>query len=542
MDNRAKKALEEAAATLHINTDCFYQGKEYNIVEFCQNHLNLPLEETIKVSKSLIDIMPVVYLTEWDIAKADNLQKSVGDRIRAGISGKNRQGNPNQNTFGNAFKRMTQGVGNFFDTKGSATRNAPMIKVTDRNTNRVQYYAFPDLDLTRDSAGHKKVLDTIEQSLNKPNEGKTAEQVMANSPDWLAAQQNGKAITINTAPADQNKKTEVVNILKALDNTVRGNLTKATKYSFMSNDELTNIKNEIAKAANIATDTIDKANTQAPTNVPQEAATGVEAVKKAEAGSTAEPQQTPNAPAEPVQQEAPESSVTDFYANALGKAPAQVQPQVPEAPAAQEEPAVAPATTTIDSSEVSPDTQFEVGGENPGITSEDLAQAASAKMQPQQELSPNINTMAPSVPLASPQELSAPQPAEGETGVAIPPLPAEGQELQPQELGEPAIAPETSGIQNTPLATSPQAPAQTFTTPYNPVDLAARARELRASNTPAQPNTVTVNAPAAVPPVEDLGKASTRPSAQRTVLQRNPVTVPQPKVKIPTTPTHPTVQ
>ena len=129
-----------------------------------------------------------------------------------------------------------------------------------------------------------------------------------------------------------------------------------------------------------------------------------------------------------------------------------------------------------------------------------------------------------------------------ETGVAVPPLPAEGQELQPQDLGEPAIAPETSGIQNAPLATSTQAPAQTFTTPYNPVDLAARARELRASNTPAQPNTVTVNAPAAVPPVDDLGKASTRPSAQRTVLQRNPVNVPQPKVKIPTTPTHPTVQ
>jgi hypothetical protein len=465
-----------ALSELKIEETSVYKGKEYNIVEFCQDYLGLPLNETINLSNELIDVMPVVYLSEWDVRKAVDNYKSVGDRIRAGIKNRTPYGNPSVNTARGGFGRFAQNVGNTLNTQGAILRSSPIVKVIDPTTGKLQYFAFPELDLGRNGAGHNKILDSIVANLNTG--GKRANIVYPGEGDWVAAQK--QAVKIDTAPADQNKKAEVLNILKGLNTTVQGHLANATKYSFMSNDELENIRQEIAKAANLASNNITKAE-QAPEN--PAAATNVvnDAVKKVEQAAPTAPaaQTTPTAAPTSPAAATPQAATTEPQ-NPSTPAPSQGfnVVQTPsqstltptgEAPALPPPPE--PAPTPNVTAPVVPDenSEFEVGGENPGtstsnllaspITSDELASAASSKLA-----APTSAGLAPAPSMATPAELNAPAPAEGETGVALPQAPTsvpdmtasdleQPKALAPEELSDIPMPPPTSGIDVQPTGT-----------------------------------------------------------------------------------------
>jgi hypothetical protein len=273
MNPNAKLALEQSLKELHVSTDRLDKGKKYSIVEFCNDYLQLPLEETMIVSKELMSDMPAIYLKEdnwgdtfqrWGQSKASQ----YGNRIRSAAQNKFGVGSTGnapkiQQSWSSPIKKIGQGVQDLFNTKGSALRNSPMVRVDDNAKGVTKYIAFPDLDLER--PGHKRVLDTIIQGMNK--DGRQAQQINVAAPERAAAQQAGNYAEISTPDSGENKKQAVEAALQQLEDLVTKNKDAVSKYSFMSAEELAELQKEISSAAGQAAQTINAAQneTQADT-------------------------------------------------------------------------------------------------------------------------------------------------------------------------------------------------------------------------------------------------------------------------------------
>lgn len=281
MNKNVKTALEEAMASLNI-TETAPAKKQYTIVEFCNEYLNLPLEETIELSRELVYDIPVVYLKEdnW----GDSLQRgistkasSIGNNIRQMAQkkfGVGSTGNkPTQKQGWNRpVAKVAQGVQNLFNTKGAALRNSPLIRVDDNTKGVTKYIAFPDLDLSR--PGHKRILDTLVTSLSK--DGKTAQQINIAAPERDAAQRAGNYAEIDTPDGAENKKEAVEAALQQLEDLITTHKDQVNQYSFMSQEELEAIQKQITAAAGQANQTINAASqeSQADTSaMAQEAST-----------------------------------------------------------------------------------------------------------------------------------------------------------------------------------------------------------------------------------------------------------------------------
>jgi gas vesicle protein len=268
MNPNAKLALEQSLKELHVPTDRLDKGKKYSIVEFCNDYLQLPLEETTVVSKELMSDMPAIYLKEdnwgdtlqrWGQSKASQ----YGNQIRSAAQNKFGVGSTGnapkiQQSWSSPVKKIGQGIQDLFNTKGSALRNSPMIRVDDNAKGVTKYIAFPDLDLER--PGHKRVLDTIIQGMNK--DGRQAQQINVAAPERAAAQQAGNYAEISTPDSGENKKQAVEAALQQLEDLVTKNKDAVSKYSFMSAEELAELQKEIASAAGQASQTINAAQNE----------------------------------------------------------------------------------------------------------------------------------------------------------------------------------------------------------------------------------------------------------------------------------------
>ena len=120
MNSNAKLALEQSLKELQVPTERLDKGKKYSIVEFCNDYLQLPLEETMIVSKELMSDMPTIYLKEdnwgdtfqrWGQSKASQ----YGNRIRSAAQNKFGVGSTGnapkiQQSWANPVKKVGQGI------------------------------------------------------------------------------------------------------------------------------------------------------------------------------------------------------------------------------------------------------------------------------------------------------------------------------------------------------------------------------------------------------------------------------------------------
>ena len=362
MNKTAKQALDEAILTLGV-APRVPTGKKYTIVEFCSDYLKMPLEETVAFSREFVNDMPVVYLNEnW----GDNLANSIQSKaagIGASIKQKAQQAygvgaTGNAPTVKQGWNRplakVSQGVGDFLNTKSSALRNSPMVKVDDNAKGVTKYIAFPDLDLAR--PGHKRILDAIIAKLGA--DGKTAQQVNIAAPERDAAQKAGNYAEIDTPDGGENKKEAVEAALQQLEDLVTSNKNQVSKYSFMSQEELADLQNQIATAAGQAAQTISAANQESQTDtnaMSQEASTAATAPANA---ATAQPT----------------NGVADAHANALNNVASGADLQAQMRGGANGGANDGVASQTFTGTNVAPTQQ--------AINPDDLAAAAKEKLNP----------------------------------------------------------------------------------------------------------------------------------------------------------------
>lgn len=342
MNTNAKQALNDAMKSLNISEPRVREGTKYSIVEFCNDYLELPLEETVAISKELVYDIPVVYLREdnW----GDTLQRgittkasAVGNSIRQLAQNKlgiGATGNKPQMKQGwnRPVAKVAQGVQNFFNTKGAALRNSPMIRVDDNAKGVTKYIAFPDLDLSR--PGHKRVLDTLISGLSK--DGKTAQQINVAAPERDAAQKAGNYAEIDTPDGGENKKEAVEAALQQLEDLVTSNKDKVNQYSFMSQEELEELQQQITAAAGQANQTISAAS--------QESQADTAAMAKEATTTAAQPSGQP---------QAQPGGIAAAHAQETSKIPTAAELQAQNvAPSAQT--TAQPATNNVQDSEVIP--------------------------------------------------------------------------------------------------------------------------------------------------------------------------------------------
>lgn len=347
MNTSAKQALNDAMKTLNISEPRVQEGKKYSIVEFCNNYLELPLEETVAISKELVYDIPVVYLREdnW----GDTLQRgittkasAVGNNIRQLAQNKfgvGATGNKPQMKQGwnRPVAKVAQGVQNFFNTKGAALRNSPMIRVDDNAKGVTKYIAFPDLDLAR--PGHKRVLDTLIAGLSK--DGKTAQQINVAAPERDAAQKAGNYAEIDTPDGGENKKEAVEAALQQLEDLVTTNKDKVNQYSFMSQEELDELQQQITASAGQANQTISAAS--------QESQADTAAMAKEATTTAAQPSGQP---------QGQPGGIAAAHAQETSKIQSAADMQAQNAPSAPQaaQPSAQPATSNVQDAEIIPPT------------------------------------------------------------------------------------------------------------------------------------------------------------------------------------------
>lgn len=363
MNLHVNKALISAMASLNMTEDALLKEREYTIIEFFRDYLKLPLNETIDLSKDLVNELPVVCINEWDLTRARTTAANIGNAIKASSNGTNPQGNAiTYPKASNPISRMGQSVGNAFGSKMSTINNSPMIRVGDASG--YKFLTFPDLDASR--KGHDVILNKIVAGLT--TSGKQAEVVKVGSNEWNTAKQSKELVKVEAPNKNDNNKANVIKVLDDLNQLVAQKKAIVNKYSFMSPEELADIQAEIQTKVGGASATLANAvntgRTQETTSLTQAANQAI----------------STGAPTNPGVN--PAGGLSGFYqAGMTGQqqpAPA-IVPTTGTVTNTSTMPPTFPqadSTATIDASNAGPVDVTPGSDKNPGISTDELAQTA----------------------------------------------------------------------------------------------------------------------------------------------------------------------
>ena len=210
MNNKnISELLNESMKSLNIKEKDLDPGKNYSIVEFCQEIMNFDDKTTIDFCNDFLLEFPV-----FNVKYAVLQEGPIWDKLRGAVQA-------NASTYGERPTPVSQPgtfnvrgkVGNFFGTSQSVYRNSPMIKLTHAN-GKNEYLAFPELNPNEQS--HIAILNKVIADQTK--NGVKASMVEFDSGDRRSALANNNVRSISTPgmTSDYNKREAVSKALEAL--------------------------------------------------------------------------------------------------------------------------------------------------------------------------------------------------------------------------------------------------------------------------------------------------------------------------------------
>lgn len=228
--------LNESLAELSVR---IVPTKQISIVEFCHEYTMLQGIDLVNFCEGIIDEIPYVIITE-DVAA--QIGSNLKDAAKWATSGRSLGSDTKPTASG--IKGLSQKLGNFVGTHGSAVRNSAIIKQVDKNRN-TKYLLFPDIDTNR--PGHERVLQALvkaEQDAGNDativNSGDAQRQAIQNSPTEVRLPEKIKNFSVD--------KSSIIKALNDLSNYANQQKLNFTRYNFIAPEEISQISAQVSKS------------------------------------------------------------------------------------------------------------------------------------------------------------------------------------------------------------------------------------------------------------------------------------------------------